>query len=347
MISINRAAPNYSQNRIDTLLNFNTPQTWLVTNGNGSAIIDSSLNFSGESCLKLTNNSPNSLITFTNSDQNTIIKNSGTYSFGFYLRKSIKNYQINGNVKLFKDEVLIDTQVFSIGSDVSENDVSDEWVRYISTQKYSFNADDEISFVFEINEDLTATVLEVSLYVDGMMLYQKERMQQAPPIFNYTNTIENRGGWVYLQDDNSEGSQTINTTPTKLTVNELGSANDVLDQPDGIPIWDKLTNRLTPTILRDNFILTIDFSVVSRTNNPHYIIVTIDIGSDEDNITLPIRSRRIEINRAAPFDQGVTISIFCKDLFVGNKGRIFFHTDSGECQINNKGLHIVRVFKGS
>lgn len=337
MIQTNRVGTQYSDNVIDPLLNFNTPQTWSVTSGTGSATISGDYAFEGNKSLWVQNANGDNDIVISNSVQNTVIPVSGSYGLNLYLLKT-ENKNISGKVKIFKNNVLFATESFANFS------LLNKWVLFTSSKSFVFAKDDIITFTFQIDGEVNSSIK--NLFIDGIKLYRQQTQQLTPPFYTkpISNDVSTVGGWIYSQDDNSGGNQVITTTPTKFTINGLGASTDIEDSPDGSTIWNTTTNKLTPSKLRDNYAVTIDFTVVLRTSNPIYLNWQIDIGGTSSP-TIPVRSGRLEINKTAPFKQTFTTTIFCKDTFLANGGQIFLNTDVGSCEINAKAAHIVRTFK--
>jgi len=174
MIQINRNGKNYSENVIDPILYFNHNETFSVTSGTGTASLDSNISYFGDSCLRIEKTSGVTNLVVTNTDQSTTIDNPGKYGFSCYIRKTSSGHA-TGNINIFKNTALISTQAYSVSTE-------DVWLRYLSDFEMDLVKGDVITFTFEL-ADTTAVLF------DGMMIYNKERNQEAPPVFNYDSSV--------------------------------------------------------------------------------------------------------------------------------------------------------------
>lgn len=177
MIQINRTGNNYSGNLIDDYLTFNSSGTWIVV-GTGSASHSSDHAFEGTQCLKIQNTAPTSDIVATNNTQNTTIKlKTASCGLMFYLYKESDSDIFSGSVEIFKNAVSLGVENFELAADQDA-----QWYKFITKNTYDFVLDDVVTFKFTFNGDVGFTGTK-TLYVDGMHLYDKKRLDTAPPLY--------------------------------------------------------------------------------------------------------------------------------------------------------------------
>lgn len=156
-------------------------------------------------------------------------------------------------------------------------------------------------------------------------------------------TTTKTGHGLY-QDNSTE--QSFGTTPSKVSIDGLGS-NTIesylpLDIRSSGTLWDTDNDRLTPVAVGDAYSLRLDLPITSRSAT-NYLILTFDIGSNNSAITVPILTKRIEVDRAAPFDESIELSVFVGSTFIANGGQIFIETDTGSIGVTGPQLFIARV----
>ena len=218
MIQTNRKGVNYSDNMLDPYLSFDTTGTWSVTAGTGSGAHSTDYVFNGERALKLQNTAPTTDLTVTNSIQNTTINiKTGECYLSFYIRKENVSDAYTGNIKIFKNAVLLDTQTWSLAD--TENG---EWYRFVSDIPYTLVEADVVTFTFTFDGD-AGFVGAKTIYIDGMMLYNTERLDSgaSPPLYQYPLTTYNLyTGWA----DYADGTY---TTGSPFTVTDGAAAVDL------------------------------------------------------------------------------------------------------------------------
>lgn len=209
MIHTERAGVNYAENLLDSYLTFETTQTWTVSSGTGSGANSNDVSFYGTKSLKIQNTAPTTDIVVTNSTQNTVIVNkTAEAQLSFYLYKSSVSDEFTGNVKIFKNAVLLDTQDWTLESTMDAN-----WYRFVSDQTYSLVTDDVITFTFQFDGDAGFTGTK-TVYIDGMMLNPTKRQDYAPPIYTVPNgnavlsTLPSSDGTYILEVDSGSYSWT-------------------------------------------------------------------------------------------------------------------------------------------
>lgn len=181
---------DYADNIIDELLQFNRSQTWSITSGTGAASIDTNNLFEGFSSLKIQNTAPTTDFKITNSVQSTVIKNINNYNFSLYLYKDEVDEFFELDVEIFKGLTLIGTESLTIGSETPEEDVNKKWIRFMSPNQYPLEKGDEISFTFTLKAKAGTSLLSSTVFVDGMMLNECNRISQIVPTFTKPNRFK-------------------------------------------------------------------------------------------------------------------------------------------------------------
>jgi len=172
---------NFAENLADPLLLF-SEGTWTIASGTGSALINTNEYYAGDGSLRVQNNTPASSITATNSVQSSVVGIDGTYQVSFYVKKDIALEVREGAILIYQNAVLLNTQTFSIGSAVADDDINDEWVRIVSDTPYTLTKGDDITFQFRIDASGTAE-LTTFLFFDAVMLNLNERRNVMPPSY--------------------------------------------------------------------------------------------------------------------------------------------------------------------
>ena len=181
MIQIDRLnGQNYSDNLIDPLL-ANDSQSWSITSGQGSAIMDKVFVFQGKRSLKIQNNTPKIDLLCSNTFQSTIINNAGDYGLSVFMLKSEAGETFTGIINIFQNAVLYSPQAFSLGEDVEGNDQDEVWVRFDTDIDLEFANADDITITIQLDGIPGSPLVTSTIYVDGIMLYAKERLNPMPP----------------------------------------------------------------------------------------------------------------------------------------------------------------------
>jgi hypothetical protein len=150
-------------------------------------------------------------------------------------------------------------------------------------------------------------------------------------------------GWSSYKDG-STGAQTFTATAAKLQCDGVASTIETyapLEIRGSGSLWNVTTDDIIPIALGDSYSVRVDLPVTARTS-ANYITLTLDIGSTA-GITNAIVIRRIETDRAAPFDVSVNFTIFCLDTFIANGGQFFIATDTGTIAVTAPGIVISRT----
>lgn len=237
MIQIDRTGNNYAENVIDQLLTFEDVQTWTVASGTGSSARSNNYAFEGQWSLRINNDAPTTDIVVTNSVQSTFpIQKLTDYDFSFYVRKEAPSDAYSGNVKIYKNAILLDTQTWSL-----EDTQDGQWYRFVTDQTYSLAFTDEMTFTFQFDGDAGFVGTKI-IYIDGICLAPKERVDVAPAVYTPprpTLQTVTRGG-AETTDNVSFGEVTaaqfklsaLNTAPASAV--DTGTEGDVRIDADYI-----------------------------------------------------------------------------------------------------------------
>ncbi|QQV90419.1 hypothetical protein Harreka1_12 [Olleya phage Harreka_1] len=347
MIKYNNRGKHTSQNLVDYLLSFNTTSTW-STVGVGTSSVVLTDYFDGTGCLKINNTEySNTNLVASNATQSTVIDRDGTYDFSMYLKKSLEQ-DMGVKVEIFKNAASVYSDEFVF----SEDDVNN-WTSFITNENFSFVKADVITFIFTLLSDETSTIEDVSLFVDGLHLYNKERNQLEAPIYvapveeseTIDNQLKNEKGFGFYVDSLTTPTITIGTSWTELVIDALG-ANVTNSLPLDIRGVSELIDSgiIQPIASGDDYGGRLDITVDSKTGSPNYLEVIIDFaGSTPD--TLRAFTGYIQQGKTPPFRQSLALDFFTGDTFLANGGKIYARTDSGSWTISTRNIKISRISK--
>lgn len=185
MIQLNRQySQDYATNSIDYGYSFNSGSNWTVSSGTGTAILDGSQRFEGESSLKIENTDPTNDLITGNSSLSTVINHDGNYNLSLYLLKNEADEVLTLEIQVFKNAVLLDTQDCVLGNEVSADDINNKWVRFQSDQTYAFIDTDVVTVTFTLKGKSGTTLPLTRLWVDGMMLADTKRLSSVTPFYS-------------------------------------------------------------------------------------------------------------------------------------------------------------------
>jgi hypothetical protein len=260
-----RNGQNYSENIIDPLLLFNDG-TWTIASGTGTATINRNTYYVGSGSLKIENNVPASDIVVTNSTQSTIIDTNNNYQLSWFVRKDITEEVRDGAVLIYKNAVLLDTQTFSVGSTVADDDIDNEWVRFQSTNEYSLLKSDEITFQFKL-DGTTTTELTTFIFVDGLMLNANTRKNIFCPSYVLPKeSISNTGtGWQSRVD-------TVNTQALTGATDNLISFSGTSEENGGLTLLNS-NSKVTPINEGDSIAVDFSCTIVTPAGSDNYVTV--------------------------------------------------------------------------
>ena len=164
-----------------------------------------------------------------------------------------------------------------------------------------------------------------------------------------TTELYSVAGWGNYQDgETTPATQTINTTPSKLLIDGLGSASESGYLPREIrgssELWDNV-DSITPIAIGDAYDVRVTLEITAKTASPNVIDIVLDIGGAA-GITIPIAQVQIPVVASVPFTVTGAIPIFCLSTFVTNGGTLFFSTDAGTLTVAARSIFIKRDFKG-
>lgn len=179
-----RFGNNYADNIIDPDYTFDEVQTWSVTSGTGLCNTDTNYAFNGLMSLKIENTVPTSDIVVANASlSTTFTRKLDDCQLSFYLYKDDISYEYTGEVKIFKNAVLLDTQTFTL-----EDTQDEDWYRFVTDDVYSFATNDVITFTIQLDA-IAGHPSQSKLWVDGIMLnVTNDRLNFAPPMYTLPNT---------------------------------------------------------------------------------------------------------------------------------------------------------------
>lgn len=178
-------------------------------------------------------------------------------------------------------------------------------------------------------------------------------------ILNTTNIIPSDriepNGWGFYVDD-ATVTQNFDDTPTQLTINGLGSSTNETKLPLSIRgidnLWNTTDDCIKPITEGDSYDLRVILQVTGSNGNPTRFRVALDIGATpdgtgtggsiviaEDNLTL----------RSGQFPQSYTITfpIFTLGTFIANGGTLWVSADSGDIDVEERQILIVRTSSGA
>jgi hypothetical protein len=182
---------DYADNIIDDLLQFNKVQSWSISSGTGTAALDSTVIFEGLKSLRIQNTLPVADITATNTAQSTNIVIGGDYNLSLYLLKDEVDEFIEVEVGIFKNAAPLTTETFTIGSETTEDDVNDKWVRFMSPLPYALIKGDEITFTFSIKGKAHTVLPTTTVFIDGIMLNINNGLSKVVPCYTKPTASDN------------------------------------------------------------------------------------------------------------------------------------------------------------
>lgn len=179
-----RFGNNYADNIIDPDYTFDEVQTWSVTSGIGLCNTDTNYAFNGLMSLKIENTAPTADIVVANTSLSTTFNRKlDDCQLSFYLYKDDASYEYTGEVKIFKNAVLLDTQTFTL-----EDSQDEDWYRFVTDDVYSFATTDVITMTFQLDA-IAGHGGTSKLWIDGIMLnVTNDRLNFAPPMYTLPNT---------------------------------------------------------------------------------------------------------------------------------------------------------------
>jgi hypothetical protein len=165
---------------------------------------------------------------------------------------------------------------------------------------------------------------------------------------NFTE-LYNVAGWANYSDGlTAPATITLNTTPTLLLIDGLGSSSNSAYLPREIrgvsELWDNV-DTITPVNTGDAYDIRFTLSITGKTASPNVITVVLDIGVGA-GVTIPIAETQAPVITTPPFTITGAIPIFCLATFIANGGRVFLSVDTGTLTVGARAIFIKRDFKG-
>lgn len=155
-------------------------------------------------------------------------------------------------------------------------------------------------------------------------------------------------GWGFYEDSLTTPTQTFNSTPSKLSIDKLGSQTFEGELPLDInglgSLWDSTNNKITPVNSGDSWDIRLDLQVQNRTSNPNYALLKFDIGGLATP-SIVIVERRFEVSGTTPFQVSFSTAVFSRDTFINNGCQLFIETDTGSIDVSTRNILIKRDHK--
>lgn len=155
-------------------------------------------------------------------------------------------------------------------------------------------------------------------------------------------------GWGYYQHNGL--AQNFTTTDAKLLINGSGPLTNTTYLPNEIrgsgQLWSTVNSRMTPIRLGDAYQLRIDLPITARTS-ANELTISLDIGAGATPSTV-ILPKYQDIAKTAPFTISVEITLVAlTTTTVSNGIQFFLKTDTGNIDITNPSITIVRTHSGN
>jgi hypothetical protein len=161
------------------------------------------------------------------------------------------------------------------------------------------------------------------------------------------------GQWLYPPEgwgvyaDNEAATQMFNTTPAPISINSLGAVTDERYLPREMrgvsSFWNTAINRIISPQLGDSFDVRVDFSVISTTASPTYILFQLDMGAPGSPII--IAEEEISFDRTAtPFAFSVSFPVFAAETFMANGAQLLLSTNTGTASLGPRRVFVGRSF---
>ena len=152
-------------------------------------------------------------------------------------------------------------------------------------------------------------------------------------------------GWAHYKDTATE--QTFNTTPTKLSINGLGSTTTTAYLPSGVAnFWDTTADELLPSGVGDSYLLRLDLPITTVTGSATVLELQMDISGAASPTTV-IVDRQISITAGAAKTVSVSFGFFSLATFVANNAQLFLSTDANTAGVTAPAITIQRISAGS
>ena len=174
----------------------------------------------------------------------------------------------------------------------------------------------------------------------------------------YNSVIQNENarvlGWEYHQDgETTPATQTINTTPSQLLIDGLGSSTETSYTPLEIRgnslMWDDSNDEIVPITEGDSYNLRLDLEITAKSGSPTILNLVLDIGTTPDGTngtgSILVVNKVINLSKTPPYDISIGFPIFALSTFLANNGSIWLSTDTGSFTLAKRGIFIGRTSK--
>lgn len=159
-------------------------------------------------------------------------------------------------------------------------------------------------------------------------------------------------GWAYYSDSLTTPTQTITSTPTRITIDGLGGNSESSYLPLEIrgasELWD--SNSINPIGVGDSYVIRLDLEITNTTSNPTRFNLSLDIGSTQNGTgsggSILITEDSKTLKTGTPQQHTFSFPIFSLSTFNLNKGSLWLSADSGTLTIGKRAITITRISKG-
>ncbi len=133
----------------------------------------------------------------------------------------------------------------------------------------------------------------------------------------------NATGWAQYNDDQyTSGSPLVITAGSTVTLTNNGATSIKTHLPDGITdLYDTVTNKITPENIGDTYLLRIDFTTFTNSNNG-LAELDLDIGGSQGVILRRLINFPRGTGLANAREYSSTSLVFTLDTFVANGGEL-------------------------
>ena len=153
-------------------------------------------------------------------------------------------------------------------------------------------------------------------------------------------------GWEHIVDGLSTPTLSINSTPSLLTIDGLGSNSEANYLPKEIlgitNLWDTTLNCIKPIDLGDSYDLRLQIEVTSSASNPTRLDLLLDIGGGVSP-TIVITEQGLPLKVGVPATLVYSFPIFALGTFLANGGQLFLNTNAGSLTVGKRTLYLVRT----
>ena len=147
-------------------------------------------------------------------------------------------------------------------------------------------------------------------------------------------------GWASYVDN--AAAQSITTTPTKMTLNGLGTGVTTY-LPFGVSsLWDTASNKIVAAKLGDLYNIQLTLPITARATAVD-LLVTVDVGG-AGGITSVAHTVALDVDATAPFTVSTNFTLPCGSDLLAQGGQIFLATDAGTVSVEEPTILISRTY---